>query len=139
MEIVGCQPTVLLDAAHNPAGVTALCEALKNDFSYQRLILVFGVFRDKDYKTMIRKLAALADEIVVTSCMTERALAVEDLLPVARRYIKIVRAVAEPIDALRQALAAASADDLVCVTGSLYLIGEIKRDLPLLNTSRRLS
>jgi len=139
MEIVGCRPTVLLDAAHNPAGVTALCEALKNGFSYRRLILVFGVFRDKNYTTMIKKLASLADEIFVTSCKTERVLALEDLMPVAQRFIKTVRAVAEPINALRQALATASADDLVCVTGSLYLIGDIKRDLPLLKTSHQLS
>jgi dihydrofolate synthase/folylpolyglutamate synthase len=132
MEIIRQTPTVVLDVAHNPAGVTVLCRALKNDFTYRRLIVVFGVFRDKAYTTMIKKLAAQADELILTSPESERALPLEALSAVARRFKKNAKAVERPIDALKKALAMASADDLICAAGSLYMVGEIKRDLPLI-------
>ncbi|MBN1381500.1 MAG: bifunctional folylpolyglutamate synthase/dihydrofolate synthase [Deltaproteobacteria bacterium] len=131
MEVIRREPTVILDVAHNPAGVTVLCRALKSDFSYRRLIVVFGVFRDKDYLTMVRKLAFLADEFIFTSPGTERALPPEALLDIARPFKRLAQAVQKPIDALRKALDAASVDDLICAAGSLYMIGEIKRDWAL--------
>lgn len=132
MEIVRQAPTVLLDVAHNPAGVNVLCRTLKTCFSYKKLIIVFGVFRDKDYEAMIKKLAAHADRLIITYAESERSLPPADLLPIARRYKKTAQAVEKPIDALKKALDMASANDLICVTGSLYLVGGVKRDLPLL-------
>jgi dihydrofolate synthase/folylpolyglutamate synthase len=128
MEVIRQTPTVVLDVAHNPAGISVLCHALKNEFSYRKLIVVFGVFKDKDYVTMVKKLASTANELIVASLETERGLPLEALLSVARRYKKTAQAVAKPIDALKKALSMASSDDLICVAGSLYLVGEIKRD-----------
>lgn len=133
MEVLRRAPTVILDAAHNPAGVMVLCRALKNDFTYRKLIVIFGVFMDKDYMTMVKKLAPLADELILTSPENERTLPLKVLLDVARQYKEDVQTVQKPIDALKKALSIASADDLICAAGSLYMIGEIKRDLALLS------
>lgn len=130
MEVIAQSPTIILDVAHNPAGVKVLCDALKEDFSYRRLIVVFGVFKDKSFKAMIKKLAAVADEFILTDAGTDRALDPYKMLPVAERYGKKTAAVVNPSDALRTAIGKASPDDLICVAGSLYLVGKIKKDWP---------
>jgi len=63
LEIVSDEPRIVLDGAHNPAGITCLCEALVTDFSYRKLIVVFGVLGDKDYVWMLKRLMSLSDRI----------------------------------------------------------------------------
>jgi len=126
LEIVSRDPRIVLDGAHNPAGISSLCNALVTDFSYRRLIVVFGVLRDKDYSRMLKRLLPLADKIVLTRPKEERAARTEDLLPVASLYHGHIEVVDDSAEALARARSLAGADDLVCVTGSLYLVGEIK-------------
>ena len=127
LEILRHAPTLVVDGGHNPAGITVLCRALKEDFSYKRLILVFGVLDDKDYAVMLKKLLPLADSFIITRPAIGRAVPPAGLLPFAGRYRKRVRIVDKSDEALRLALSQAGKDDLVCVTGSLYLIGEVKQ------------
>ncbi len=126
LEVLRLFPTVLIDGGHNPAGISALCRALKEDFSYRRLILVFGVLGDKDYALMLKKLLTLADAIIIAKPKTERALPPEELAGMARHCLKQVEVVEQAERALMRALMLAGRDDLICITGSLYLIGEIK-------------
>ena len=65
---------LIADGAHNPAGAATLSRALRNDFPHRRLILLFGVLSDKDYRTMARRLFPLADRVIVTRPHSERAL-----------------------------------------------------------------
>lgn len=127
LEILQRNPTLLVDGAHNPAGAATLCRALKNDFSYRRLWLIFGVLGDKDYRAMVKSLFPLADEVILTRPDNDRALSLDLLLPTARAFHKHVEVIENPVDALRQALSQAGEKDLVCVAGSLYLVGEIKK------------
>jgi dihydrofolate synthase/folylpolyglutamate synthase len=127
LEILQSSPLLLVDGAHNPAGVTTLCRALQNDFPHRRLILIFGVLGDKDYRTMARRLFPLADRVILTRPHSERALSPEDLRPVAGKFHKDIEVVENPGDALRYSLSLAGKEDIVCVAGSLYLVGEIKR------------
>ena len=122
-------PVLLVDGAHNPAGAATLCRALKYDFSYRRLILIFGVLGDKDYRAMVKRLFPLADKVILTRPESERALPVETLLPIAGRFHPDVVVVENSGAALGRALALATADDLICAAGSLYLVGEIKKAL----------
>ena len=62
--------------------------ALKEEFSYKKLIFIFGVLKDKDYKAMLKKLLPLGDRLILTSPDTERAMPPEALLPVAKQYRK---------------------------------------------------
>lgn len=127
LERLGRDPLILLDGAHNPAGVKVLCRALRHDFSYRRLWLIFGVLKDKDYRTMVRRLFPLAHAVILTCPPGTRSLPLETLLPVAAASHRNVKAIANPGDALAAALSQAAPDDLVCVAGSLYLVGAIKR------------
>ena len=127
LEVLGRSPMLLVDGAHNPAGVATLCRALKNDFSYRRLILIFGVLGDKDYRTMVRRLFPLADKVILTRPKYGRALPAEALLSVAERFHPDVEVVENSGDALGRAFTLAAAEDLICAAGSLYLVGEIKK------------
>ncbi|MBW2544373.1 MAG: bifunctional folylpolyglutamate synthase/dihydrofolate synthase [Deltaproteobacteria bacterium] len=129
LELVSHNPRIIVDGAHNPAGISSLCSSLLADFSYRRLIVVFGVLYDKNYVGMLKKLMPLADKIVLTRPKKERAASTEDLLSVASLHHGHVEVVDDPREALARACSFAGANDLVCVTGSLYLVGEIKKHL----------
>jgi len=127
LELLQSTPMLLVDGAHNPAGAATLWRALKNDFSYRRLWLIFGVLEDKDYRAMVKKLFPVAYRVILTRPDSDRALSLDVLLPVAREYHKRIQVIESPGDALQQALSQARSGDLVCVAGSLYLVGEIKK------------
>ena len=127
LEILQRSPMLLVDGAHNAAGAAALRRAFLNDFPHRRLILVFGVLGDKDYRTMARRLLPLADRVILTRPHSERALPPDSLRPLAEKFNKAIEVIDDPGDALRRALSLAGKDDLVCAAGSLYLVGEIKR------------
>ncbi len=129
LELVSCNPKIIADGAHNPAGILSLCNALITDFSYDKLIVVFGVLRDKNYRSMLRSIALLADTIILTMPKSERAVCLKDLLPVASLYHDKVEAMDNSAEALARAGSLAGMNDLVCITGSLYLVGEIKENL----------
>jgi dihydrofolate synthase/folylpolyglutamate synthase len=125
LEIVAQSPTVLLDGAHNAAGAAALKRAL-GEFRYRRLILVLGILADKDWRGMIRRLAPLAHQVILTRPPEERAQAPETMAAEAMRWSENVAAVRNPREAVRIALEMAGREDLVCVAGSLYLVGAVR-------------
>lgn len=129
MELVSRNPGIVIDGAHNPAGISSLCNSLLADFSYRRLIVVFGVLRDKNYAGMLKRLIPLANRIILTRPKEERAARTEDLLSVTSLYHNHVEAIDDSAEALARARFLAGVDDLVCITGSLYLVGEIKEHL----------
>jgi dihydrofolate synthase/folylpolyglutamate synthase len=126
LEVLGERPTVIVDGAHNPAGASVLREALEENFSFRRLVLVFGVLADKDYRGMLRRLVPAADHVILTRPREERAL----LPDVPARWLRKTGRKAEVIEdsgkALERALRLAGEKDLVCITGSLYLVGETR-------------
>lgn len=118
----------LLDGAHNPAGVEALRLALEDEFSYDRLILIWGSMADKDIKTALDIIAPLARQIIFTRAESERS---EDpellkkLLPAnIRKTAEIRKTVKEAIEV---ALSLALTDDLICIAGSLHLVGRARQ------------
>ncbi|MGR0480087.1 MAG: bifunctional folylpolyglutamate synthase/dihydrofolate synthase [Candidatus Electronema sp. V4] len=115
----------LLDGAHNPAGAAALRDALRNEFPRQRLILVWGAMADKDIQTTLREVALLADRIILTKAAdSERAASPEQLAAVLPEQLRAKACcTASTSAALDQARAMAAENDLICVSGSLYLIG----------------
>ncbi|HBH85982.1 MAG TPA: bifunctional folylpolyglutamate synthase/dihydrofolate synthase [Syntrophaceae bacterium] len=129
LEVLRHAPMLLVDGAHNTAGVSALSKALKSEFSYKNLILIFGVLKDKRYRIMLKKLVPLADRLIITKPVTVRAMPVEEIVAVAQKWKNNdrIEVVENSSEALKRALSIADSDDLICVTGSLYLVGEIKR------------
>ena len=124
MQIVYQNPLTILDGAHNPAGIRQLAAGLKNDFKYKRLILVLGIMHDKDIQGMLKTILPLADQVIYTRPVYERAAAPQDLLRQAAEYHKRGEVIVPLNKALERARALAQTDDLVLVCGSLFTVGE---------------
>lgn len=125
MEVFPGPVRLLLDGAHNPAGVRALRESL-SEFRYTRLILLLGMMADKDRAGVMEPLLALAHEVVVTSAGLPHAVPPEELRAYCERcgrQATVTTAVAEGVAVAREK---AASDDLILVTGSLYLVGEVR-------------
>jgi dihydrofolate synthase/folylpolyglutamate synthase len=119
--------SLLFDGAHNPAGARALREYL-DEFVTQPLTLVFGAMRDKALAEIVGTLFPAAARLILTSPLHPRAAAVEELVaavPVPPSSSTITLAPSSA-DALRLALAQTPGGGTVCITGSLYLVGEVK-------------
>lgn len=127
LEILQSHPLFLLDGAHNPAGIDALCRSIKKDFSFRRLILIFGALADKDYRQMLKKIAPLASVIILTQIKAKRAIPVNDMMKTVKELGYMAIVTKDVNQAIKQALAMARKQDLICATGSFYLAGEIKQ------------
>ena len=119
-------PPVLLDGAHNNAGIVSLRKALQEEYTYKRLIIVLGIMADKDLWGMLHRLAPLADHIILTRPRYERAAEPESLREMAGEFANRTELVRSVRQALKRAMTMATSEDLVVVTGSLYFIGEVK-------------
>lgn len=135
LEIVRRSPAVLVDSSHNPAGMRATVAALDESFSFQRLVGVVGVMRDKDVAGVLEALEPALDHIVVTRNNSDRSMPPEELGELARDIFGPERVtVAERLDgALETAISLAEADsDLVAsglgvlVTGSVVTAGDAR-------------
>jgi len=127
MERVSKRPDVYLDGAHNPASAKKLAALVRELMpTYRRLILVIGVLGDKDYRGIVDELAPLADQVVVTKPQYSRALDVQILAEEISKLHAPVFTRATVSEALSQALDFATADDLILVTGSLYVVGDAR-------------
>ncbi len=124
-EIQGA-PAVLLDGAHNPAGVAALCAALDALYPGRRLHLVFGVLCDKDHRPMTAALFPRCASVHLTPVDSPRSLEPERYLDEAKALCPQAFAYRLPATALAAARAAAGPQDLVLCTGSLFLVGEVR-------------
>ncbi len=124
------EPAVLLDGAHNPEGAAGLASFLESAYPRRRRILVFGAMRDKNYGAMARLLFPRAEKIVLTRPRSPRAVSLKDLmaLPAARCHPGWLAA-DDPARALQEAIRLARPEDLLVVTGSLFLVGEILSSL----------
>jgi dihydrofolate synthase/folylpolyglutamate synthase len=135
LEPIRSAPTVLLDAAHNPAGMTAMLAAVAEAFQFRRLVAVVAVMADKDVTGMLELLAPAVDEIVVTQNSAERGLSADELGAAAVPIFGAERVTVEARldDALEAAvrLAEDTGDDVlagvgVLVTGSVVTVGEAR-------------
>jgi len=126
MEVWPGPPPVVLDGALNPAGMAVLARALVENFSFRRMIVVFGVLEDKNYRAMLQKIGRLASVLVLTRPPEARSRAPEDLVMPAKALCSRVLLEHDPARAIEMAVAQAAPGDLVCVAGSLYLVGQAK-------------
>lgn len=124
-EIVPGTPDIVLDGAHNDGSAAALAVALRQDFRGRPVRLVVGMMRDKDAGAFARAIGSVARFVYATTPRGTRGLRGEEL---ARRYGGRARVFADLSRALEAARADAGPRDVVCVTGSLVLVGEA-RDL----------
>ncbi len=128
LEEIDDAPTVVLDGAHNPAGVEALFAALAAEYPGRPLHLLFSVLGDKDHRPMVRTLFPRAATAHLAPLPTPRVLLPERYLEEARAHCADSRAHGSVAEALAEAKRAASASGgIVVAAGSLFLVGEVKK------------
>ena len=128
MEIVADEPLIVLDGAHNPHGVMMLRQTLEQDFPDERIVLVVGICHDKDVRRMLEIIVPVASQVVLTRSSNPRACQPQELLELVRsleekKEIVVCETVPE---ALGTAMHLAGEQDLICVTGSLFTVGEAR-------------
>jgi dihydrofolate synthase / folylpolyglutamate synthase len=122
----GIRADVLLDVGHNPAGAWALRAAVSRIDRGQTLTLVFGCLSDKPVMELAQILFPLFQHVIVTPVDSPRSATVEDLLAAARSIGSAVEAATGAIRAVERALQLTPIGGLVVVTGSLYLVGQVR-------------
>lgn len=127
LQVLQNNPLLILDGAHDPASIDALLAALAAHFPGRRTRFILGFPRDKDWPQMLRQLAPHAAELVLTASSNPRAVPPADLAEVAIPLNVRLSVVADLTDAIADTLAHADPEELVCVTGSLYVVGEALR------------
>ncbi|MEE2681138.1 MAG: folylpolyglutamate synthase/dihydrofolate synthase family protein [Planctomycetota bacterium] len=131
MQMLWESPRILVDGAHNPEAVSALMRCVGAHMPYDSMVCVFGCCQDKDVGEMLDRVNLGADKVIFTRAQgNPRAAAPEDL---QRAFVERSGKMSQTADTLPEALElatrAVSREDLICVTGSFYLVGEAMKHL----------
>ena len=129
LEIVSDEPRIILDGAHNFIAARNLARFLSANFSRRNITMVIGILDDKPYNAMLKCLLPTANRVILTRAKINRAMAPEKLEPLAKKIIPGVTIIPDVNQALEHALKTAAPDDVICVAGSLYVVGEAKEAL----------
>ena len=127
MEMIHQDPRIMIDAAHNAASIKALIYAIGQNIPYDSMVMIFGCNSDKDVRGMLDKLQYGADKVIFTRSSSPKAVSPQEL---ADMYTEICGKMCQTAYSLGEALkladSAVGREDLICITGSFYLIGQAK-------------
>lgn len=126
LERLQARPEIYLDGAHNPSAARELAEFWEEHFSGRRIWLIYGALRDKAVDEIAGTLFPRAAEVVITEPRTSRAISASQLKEMAAHHAGAMRVIADAEQAIEHVLAKAAPEDAVFVTGSLYLVGQIR-------------
>ena len=130
MEIICDDPRTIVDTAHNAASIRALIQAIGQHVPYDSMVMIFGCNGDKDIDGMLDQLRYGADKVIFTRSNSPKAVYPQDL---AERYTEMCGKMCQTALTIREALriahSAVSREDLICITGSFYLVGQAKEQL----------
>jgi dihydrofolate synthase/folylpolyglutamate synthase len=128
LEVFGSKPLIVLDCAHNIASASALLRTLQSSFPSTRRLLIFAGSGDKDLAGMFRVLSPHFAHVFLTRYTNNpRSVPPERLAELLRANGDLPHTICDtPADAYRAARAATREDDLICITGSVFLAGELR-------------
>jgi dihydrofolate synthase/folylpolyglutamate synthase len=128
MEMLSQTPRVLVDGAHNAASLDAMMKAIGQHIPYDSMVVIFGCCADKDVSGMLQRISSGADKVIFTRVNSVRTADPNEL---AAQYVELYGKMAQVASDLDDALAianrAVTKEDLICITGSFYLVGEAKK------------
>ena len=128
IEVISESPLIVLDTAHTVSSMKILRESIKENFSFKKLIVVIGLSADKDIEGILKEIAFVADDLILTRTGNPREAEPEKMAVTAKRFYRKNPMVIEDIDeALKEAKRIAEKDDLICITGSFFLAGKLKK------------
>jgi dihydrofolate synthase/folylpolyglutamate synthase len=126
LELVCDRPLVILDGAHNLIAARNLAGFLADNLAERRITLVIGILDDKPYKSMLKSLLPRCSRAIITRAKTGRALDPQRLYKTAQKIISDVSVAPDVAGAATIAIKNSGPDDVVCIAGSLYVVGEAK-------------
>jgi len=130
-EIINRRPFVVLDGAQNESSAEVLAKTIRDNFKYKKLILVLGISSDKDIKGICERICPLADKIILTQANSPRAADVNDIgkiIHVTMSHViksQVIKTISVK-EAKKIAFRLAEKEDLILVTGSLFVVGEFR-------------
>jgi dihydrofolate synthase / folylpolyglutamate synthase len=127
LERLQSQPDVYLDGAHNPAAARELASFWEQNLAGRRIVLLYGALRDKAVDEIAGLLFPRAEEVIFTEPRTSRAISAAQLAEIAAHHAARSSVIADAEQALDHALSKAAPGDAVFVTGSLYLVGQLRQ------------
>jgi len=130
LEIFDGSPEVILDGAHNYDGAKSLRRALADYFSQKEIILVLGMLGDKEREKIINELVPRARAVIITRPNSPRALNWQSMAGMAGLSCKEVYAIESVEEALAKAFHIVRQDEVICITGSLYMVAQAREVLP---------
>jgi dihydrofolate synthase / folylpolyglutamate synthase len=128
MEMISQTPRVIVDGAHNAASLDSAMKAIGQHIPYDSMVVIFGCCSDKDVAGMLERITSGADKVIFTKVDNIRSANPHEL---SARYVELYGKMAQVAETLEDALAianrAVTKEDLICITGSFYLVGEAKK------------
>jgi len=124
LQILSRRPLVVVDGAHNVGAARRLAQSIEQYFDFDQAILVIGASLDKDIASIVSELVPLFDKVIVTRSRHPRAMATVPLAAEFARHGVKAQAAEDVPSALSRALALAGDKDLICIAGSLFVVGE---------------
>jgi dihydrofolate synthase/folylpolyglutamate synthase len=135
LQVLSRHPLVVVDGAHTPDSVHKLKQALKQYFKYNRAILVIGLSADKDLANIVSELAPVFKKVIVTRSLHPRAMSPSLIAAEFRKSKADVEQTDDISIALPVALKSAGANDLICITGSLFVVAAAIEQAEILGLS----
>ncbi len=129
MEVISSRPTILLDIAHNPAAVKEMAKSAQKLFSYTRVFVIYGAMKDKQSDEMLQKLTSFADHFILVRPNQERSENPTRFKRILKKYNASCEVIKSIPKAIRKVKQTALSDDMVCITGSIFTVGEAKQYL----------
>jgi dihydrofolate synthase / folylpolyglutamate synthase len=129
LEVVSNLPLVILDGAHNLTGARTLGSHLKSEYGDRDITLVVGILNDKPFQMMLKDLIAPCRRVIITQPKIDRAVHARELAEAAKLYCANIDIVPDVGQAANYAVSSSKADDVVCIAGSLYVVGEARTAL----------
>ena len=128
-------PTVVLDGAHSPVSIEALCATIRQSFRYTGVTFIVSLMKDKNLTVIGDIVSKIADSVIATQVSDNpRVMPAEEIRNAWSGVCKKITAYPNPEKAIAKALADASPTDLICITGSLYLVGQALEQFSVLDS-----
>jgi len=125
LQTISYNPKIVVDVGHNVNGVSYLRKSIQTIFNYERLLILIGVCKDKNFTAMVNKLAPLSDIFIAVKANTNRASSPAALAKVAAEHTDHIYKFNTCKEGLEFALSNARKNDLVLCTGSHYTVSEV--------------
>lgn len=129
LEVLKKDPFIVIDGAHNIAGIEFLKSNIEEYFKYKNLYLILGILADKNVEEMVKIIAPVATEVYTVTANSIRAASANELKEVVLEYNNNCIAFDDYDKAIKLSLSKANKDDLIVAAGSLYMIGEIRKQI----------